>query len=81
MPIKNRLAEMHAEITGWRRHLHTIPELMFDLPKTSAFVEERLREMGITDITTGIAETGIVAVIEGKSDTSGRVIGNWWQCR
>ena len=75
MPIKNRLAEMHAEITGWRRHLHTIPELMFDLPKTSAFVEERLREMGITDITTGIAETGIVAVIEGKSDTSGRVIG------
>ncbi|MBL3702676.1 amidohydrolase [Sulfitobacter sp. BDSS02] len=75
MPIKNRLAEMHAEITGWRRHLHTIPELMFDLPKTSAFVEERLREMGITDITTGVAETGIVAVIEGKSDTSGRVIG------
>ena len=48
---------------------------MFDLPKTSAFVEERLREMGITDITTGVAETGIVAVIEGKSDTSGRVIG------
>ncbi|OWU80469.1 M20 aminoacylase family protein [Phaeobacter sp. 22II1-1F12B] len=75
MPIKNRLAEMHAEIIGWRRHLHTIPELMFDLPKTSAFVEERLREMGITDITTGVAETGIVAVIEGKSDTSGRVIG------
>ena len=75
MPIKNRLAEMHAEITGWRRHLHTIPELMFDLPKTSAFVEDRLREMGITDITTGVAETGIVAVIEGKSDTSGRVIG------
>ncbi|MFC4670180.1 M20 aminoacylase family protein [Seohaeicola nanhaiensis] len=75
MPIKNRLAEMHAEITGWRRHLHSIPELQFDLPKTSAFVEARLREIGITDITTGIAQTGIVAVIEGKTNTSGRVIG------
>ena len=27
MPIKNRLAETHSEITGWRRHLHAHPEL------------------------------------------------------
>ncbi len=33
MPIKNRLAEMHAEITGWRRHLHAHPELQFDVPR------------------------------------------------
>ncbi|MEC7258013.1 MAG: amidohydrolase, partial [Pseudomonadota bacterium] len=69
MPIKNRFAELHPEITGWRRHLHTIPELQFDLPKTSAYVEGVLREMGITDITTGIAQTGIVAVIEGRTNT------------
>ncbi len=75
MPIKNRFAELHPEITGWRRHLHTIPELQFDLPKTSAYVEGVLREMGIADITTGIAQTGIVAVIEGRTNTSGRVIG------
>ncbi len=75
MPIRNRFAESHAEITAWRRHLHTIPELLFDLPQTSAFVEEKLRSFGITDITTGIAQTGIVAVIEGKSNTSGRTIG------
>lgn len=75
MPIKNRLAEMHEEITGWRRHLHTIPELQFDLPKTTAYVEARLREMGIEDITTGIGQSGIVAVIKGKTDHSGRVIG------
>ena len=74
MPIKNRFAELHPEITGWRRHLHTIPELQFDLPKTSAYVEGVLREMGITDITTGIAQTGIVAVIEGRTNTSGRVV-------
>lgn len=75
MPIKNRLAEMHAEITGWRRHLHENPELMFDVHETAAFVVDRLREFGITDITTGIGKTGVVAVIKGKTDTKGRVIG------
>ncbi len=75
MPIKNRIADLHADITEWRRHLHTIPELLFDLPKTSAFVEEKLRSFGITDITTGIAQSGLVAVIEGRTNTSGRTIG------
>ena len=75
MPIKNRFAETHAEITAWRRYLHTIPELLFDLPQTAAFVEGKLRSFGITDITTGVAQTGIVAVIEGKTNTSGRSIG------
>lgn len=75
MPIKNRIADLHTDITAWRRHLHTIPELLFDLPKTSAFVEEKLRSFGITDITTGIAQSGLVAVIEGRSNTSGRTIG------
>ena len=75
MPIKNRFAETHADITGWRRHLHTIPELGFEEHQTAAFVVEKLKEFGITDITTGIGGTGIVAVIEGKTNTSGRAIG------
>ena len=75
MPIKNRFAETHAEITGWRRHLHTIPELMFEVHETAKFVEDKLREFGITDITTGIGKTGVVAVIEGKTNTFGRTIG------
>ncbi|MEP5154415.1 M20 aminoacylase family protein [Planktotalea sp.] len=74
MPIHNRFADLHAEITEWRRHLHTIPELDFDLPKTSAYVEERLREIGVDQLETGVAQTGMVAVIKGKTDTSGRVI-------
>ncbi len=75
MPIKNRLAEMHAEITGWRRHLHQHPELLFDVHETAGFVVDRLKEIGLTDITTGIGRTGVVAVIEGKTNSSGRVIG------
>jgi amidohydrolase len=75
MPIKNRFAEMHAEITGWRRHLHQYPELQFDVHETAKFVEEKLRSFGISDITTGIGRTGVVAVIEGRNTASGRAIG------
>ena len=75
MPIKNRLGEMHEEITGWRRHLHETPELLYEVHETAGFVVDRLREFGLTDITPGIGRTGVVAVIEGKTNTSGRVIG------
>ena len=75
MPIKNRFAETHAEITGWRRHLHMHPELGFDVYNTAEFVEDRLREFGITDITTGVGQTGVVAVIKGRTNARGRVIG------
>ncbi|HEX7856210.1 MAG TPA: M20 aminoacylase family protein [Sphingobium sp.] len=50
----------------WRRQLHQIPELQFDLPATSAFVAERLGEFGCDEIFTGIAHSGIVALIRGK---------------
>lgn len=75
MPVKNRFADLQDEITKWRRHLHENPELMYEVHKTAGFVEERLKEFGLTDITTGIGRTGVVAVIKGKTNTSGRVIG------
>ena len=75
MPVKNRLAEMQPEIAAWRREIHANPELGYDLPKTTALVEAKLREFGVDEITTGIGQSGIVALIKGKSDTSGRCIG------
>ncbi|WP_425046136.1 M20 aminoacylase family protein [Primorskyibacter sp. S87] len=75
MPIKNRFSELHEEVTGWRRHLHAHPELLYDVEETAAFVVERLKEIGVDDITTGIGRTGVVATIKGKSDASGRVVG------
>ena len=74
MPIRNRLAETHAEITGWRHHIHANPELGFAEHKTAAFVAERLTDMGVDKMVTGVAKTGIVAIIKGRSDTKGRVI-------
>jgi len=68
MPVINRIADYTTDMTAWRRHLHTIPELAFDCHETAAFVVERLREFGITQIHEGIATTGIVAIIEGQGD-------------
>ncbi|MDE0983115.1 MAG: M20 family metallopeptidase [Yoonia sp.] len=68
MPVINRIADFTPDMTAWRRHLHTIPELMFECHQTAAFVVERLREFGITEIHQGIATTGIVAIIEGQGD-------------
>ncbi|NOD82847.1 M20 aminoacylase family protein [Ruegeria sp. HKCCD6119] len=75
MPIKNRLAEMHEEITGWRRDIHQHPEILYDTHRTSALVAEKLKEFGCDEVVTGIGRTGVVGVIRGKSDTQGRVIG------
>ncbi len=75
MPIRNRLAELHPEITKWRRHLHENPELMYEVHETAAFVVDRLKDMGVDEITPGIGKTGVVGVIKGKSNTSGKVIG------
>ena len=75
MPIKNRFAELQDEITAWRRDLHAHPELLFDTHRTSGFVADKLREFGCDEVVEGIGRTGVVGVIKGKSDTSGKVVG------
>jgi amidohydrolase len=75
MPVKNRLAEMQDEITAWRRDIHENPEILFETHRTSALVVEKLHEFGCDEVTTGIGRTGVVGVIHGKSNTSGKVIG------
>jgi hippurate hydrolase len=75
MPIKNRFAEMQDEVTAWRRDLHENPEILFDTHRTSAMVADKLRAFGCDEVVTGIGRTGVVAVIKGKSDTKGKVIG------
>ena len=73
MAVINRIGEFEPEMRAWRRHLHAIPELDFDLFETAAFVAERLREIGVDEIHEGIAKTGIVALIRGRGE--GPVIG------
>lgn len=75
MPVKNRLAEMHDEITEWRRDMHENPEILFETHRTSALVAEKLQSFGCDEVVTGIGRTGVVAVIRGRTNTSGKVIG------
>ncbi|MGY4298705.1 amidohydrolase [Bradyrhizobium sp. i1.4.4] len=75
MPTVNRFADLHAEITGWRRDIHAHPELTFDVYRTAEMVAEKLKEFGIDEVVTGIGKTGVVGVIRGKQTDSGRVIG------
>ncbi|MEM9550391.1 MAG: M20 aminoacylase family protein [Pseudomonadota bacterium] len=75
MPVKNRFAELQDEITAWRRDIHAHPEILFDTHRTSALVADKLRAFGCDEVVEGIGRTGVVGVIKGKSDSSGRVIG------
>ena len=57
-------------LTGWRRHLHAHPELSLDERNTSAFVCERLKELGIPFVA-GVGGHGVVATISrGDSNRS-----------
>jgi len=73
MPVINRIAEFADEVAGWRRDFHTHPELGYDLPRTSARVAELLESFGVDELVTGIAQTGVVAVIRGRGP--GKTIG------
>lgn len=75
MPVKNRLAELHPQITQWRRDIHTHPEVLFETHRTSALVAAKLRAFGCDDVVEGIGRTGVVGVIRGKGQTSGKVVG------
>jgi amidohydrolase len=75
MPVKNRIADMLPEIAEWRRDFHAHPELLFEVQRTAARVAELCRSFGCDEVVEGVGRTGVVAVIRGKSDASGRVVG------
>ncbi|ODT65921.1 MAG: amidohydrolase [Pelagibacterium sp. SCN 63-23] len=75
MPVINRIAEFQPEIAAWRRDLHAHPELLFDVHRTAGIVAEKLRDFGCDAVVTGLGQTGIVGIINGRTNKSGRTIG------
>ena len=67
--IKSLASEYAADIVANRRHLHQNPELSFHEFKTAAFVASQLKELGLSP-QEGVANTGVVAIIEGKNPES-----------
>jgi hippurate hydrolase len=74
MPIVNRVAALHNEITGWRRDMHMHPELQYDVHRTAASVVEKLKSFGCDDVVAGIGRTGVVGVIRGRKGGN-KVVG------
>ena len=74
MPIVNRIADLHAEITAWRRDIHAHPELLYDVHRTAASVADKLKTFGCDEVVTGLGKTGAVGVIRGRK-AGAKVVG------
>ncbi len=64
--IETLVSEYLPEFISIREHIHSHPELSFQEYETATFVSEKLTSWGI-EHTTGIAGTGIVALIKGTN--------------
>ena len=62
--IDKRAAAIEKDLLAWRRHLHQNPELSNREVETAKFIAEQLRGFGLQP-QTGVAKTGVVAVLKG----------------
>ncbi len=62
MQFDERIHQMHAQVSAWRRDLHAHPELAFEENRTSEFVAHTLQGLGL-DVSTSIAKTGVVGTL------------------
>src|SRR6476620_9863870 len=77
MPIVNRIAALHGDITAWRRDIHAHPELLYDVHRTASTVADKLKDFGCDEVVIGLGRTGVVGVIHGRRPAEGpaRAIG------
>jgi amidohydrolase len=62
--LDSAAAALEPRVVEWRRDFHLHPELANREVRTSGKVADHLRALGL-EVTTGMAHTGVVAVIEG----------------
>jgi len=73
--LRDAVAELVPGLVADRRYFHQHPELAFQEHHTAHVVAERLRALGAEDIRTGIATTGVTALIRGTGGTGpGRTV-------
>lgn len=70
--INSSAEKILPQVIEWRRYLHQHPELGNREFKTAAFIEEKLRALGL-EVRTKIAKTGVVGILKGSQP--GPVIG------
>lgn len=62
--IETKALAIQTKLTEWRRHLHQHPELGNREYNTAAYVTAHLKTLGL-EIQTGVAKTGVVAILKG----------------
>lgn len=70
--LRDDIRALQPQLVKWRRYLHQRPELGFREQITAAFIAQMLQEWGV-EHETGIAKTGIVAIVRGEKP--GPVLG------
>ena len=65
--IVNEVKGIQEQIVAWRRELHQFPETGHDIPKTAAYIREKLDELGI-EYRANVGGHGIVALIKGEKE-------------
>ena len=65
--IEDIIAQYEEQLVAIRRDLHANPELQFQEHRTAAVVADILSQLGF-EVTTGIAETGVVGTLRNGSD-------------
>lgn len=63
--VREEIRSLQIELVNWRRQIHQKPELGFQEQITAAFIHQQLTDWGIPH-QTGVAKTGLVAVVEGR---------------
>jgi len=61
--LDQQAKEVESKVIDWRRHLHQNPELSNRETKTAAYIEAHLKSLGLK-VQTGVAVTGVVALLE-----------------
>src|SRR5687767_8710335 len=60
----SRIAQVMPKVVTWRRDIHQHPELGNREVRTAKLVADHLRSLGL-EVQTGVAHTGVVAVLRG----------------
>ena len=58
-------SKVDAHVLAWRRDIHQFPELGNRETRTAKLVADHLRALGFDDVRTGVATTGVTAVLRG----------------
>jgi len=66
--FQKSIEEMYPKLVEIRRDIHRHPELSNDEERTAKLVADRLKELGFTDIKTGVAKHGVVALLKGAQE-------------